>query len=174
MKGDDESAPVALARATVEQYVRHRTTPTPEPFDDPDLPPRAGAFVTLHENGELRGCIGTIAPTQPTLAEEIVHNAVQACSADPRFPPVGEHELDDLDIKVDVLHEPEPVGSLDDLDPRVVRRDRHERTTAAACCCPTSRASTRRSEQVAIAMRKGGIASGEPIRLERFKVDRHA
>lgn len=172
MKGDVESAPVGLARATVEQYVRHRTTPAPEAFEDPDLPPRAGAFVTLHQDGQLRGCIGTIGPTQPTLAAEIVHNAVQSCSADPRFPPVGEHELDGLNVKVDVLHEPEPVGSFEELDPRVFGVI----VTSGYCrglLLPDLEGVDTAKEQVAIAMRKGSIAPGDPIKLERFKVDRY-
>ena len=55
---------------------------------------------------------------QGTLAEEIVDNAIEAAVHDPRFPPLTADELDDLDIKVDVLHEPERVSSLDELDPR--------------------------------------------------------
>jgi AmmeMemoRadiSam system protein A len=79
---------------------------------------RAGAFVTLHRHGELRGCIGTIQPTQANLAEEVIANAIAAASRDPRFPPVKRHELADLDVKVDVLTEPEPVDSVEDLDPK--------------------------------------------------------
>jgi AmmeMemoRadiSam system protein A len=173
MKGHDASAPVKLARGTIEQYVRHGITPEPEPFDDPQLPERAGAFVSLHLRGELRGCIGTIAPTQPTLAGEIVHNAVQAATADPRFPPVTDGELDDLEIKVDVLHAPERVHSLAELDPRVygvittcgMRRGLLLPDLEGVDTC---------EQQVAIAMSKGGIDGGESISLERFKVDRYA
>ena len=39
---------------------------------------RAGAFVSIHKHGQLRGCIGTIAPTRESLAEEIIHNAISA------------------------------------------------------------------------------------------------
>jgi MEMO1 family protein len=171
-KGDEESAPVALARRTLEQYVRHGTTPTPPPFDDPDLPARAGAFVSLHEDGMLRGCIGTIGPTQATLAEEIAHNAIQAATADPRFPPVAEHELDALDIKVDVLHEPERVESLGELDPRsygVITTCGWRR----GLLLPDLDGVDTCEQQVAIAMSKGGISAGEPISLDRFKVDRY-
>ncbi len=57
-------------------------------------------------------------PTQPTLAEEIVHNAIQAATADPRFPPLRADELADLDISVDVLQPAEP-AAIEDLDPRI-------------------------------------------------------
>jgi AmmeMemoRadiSam system protein A len=172
-KGDDASEPVRLARATIEQYVRHGTTPEAHPFDDPALPERAGAFVSLHIHDMLRGCIGTIAPTQPTLAAEIVHNAVQAATADPRFPPVAEHELDGLEIKVDVLQAPEQVGSMADLDPRVYGVI----TTCGwrrGLLLPDLEGVDTCEQQVAIAMSKGGIGPDEPISLERFKVDRYA
>ncbi len=171
-KGDEESAPVALARATIKQYVMEGTAPDPPPFDGPALPPRAGAFVSLHINGMLRGCIGTIGPTQPTLAQEIVHNAVQAATADPRFPKVESGELDDLEIKIDVLHPAESIDSLEDLDPKVYGVI----TTCGwrrGLLLPDLEGVDTCEEQVAIAMTKAGIAIGEPVSLERFKVDRY-
>ena len=45
---------------------------------------RSGAFVSIHKNSELRGCIGTISPTCENLAQEIIYCAVEACSADPK------------------------------------------------------------------------------------------
>jgi AmmeMemoRadiSam system protein A len=172
-KGDAESAPVALARATIEQYVAEGTTPTAPHLDDTALPARAGAFVSLHAHGALRGCIGTIGATRGTLAEEIVHNAVQAATADPRFPPVSAQEVDDLDITVDVLHPAERVESLADLDPKVYGVI----TTCGwrrGLLLPDLEGVDTCEEQVAIAMSKAGIAGGEPIDLERFKVDRYA
>jgi AmmeMemoRadiSam system protein A len=172
-KGNDASEPVRLARATIEQYVREGTTPEPVPFTDPALPARAGAFVSLHIHDMLRGCIGTIAPTQSTLAAEIVHNAVQAATADPRFPRLAEHELDDLDIKVDVLHAPESVDSLASLDPKVYGVI----TTCGwrrGLLLPDLEGVDTCEEQVAIAMSKGSIRPDETISLERFKVDRYA
>ena len=109
---------VALARASVEGFVR-----TGNPIAVPDgLPPelsdkRAGVFVSLHEHGELRGCIGTISPVTGSTAAEIVRNGVAAASEDPRFPPVRPDELDALSYSVDVLFTPMPVESIDQLDP---------------------------------------------------------
>jgi MEMO1 family protein len=171
-RGDTESEPVRLARRTIEQYVRRGTTPKASPFEDPWLPPRAGAFVSLHLGGMLRGCIGTIGPTHSTLAEEIVHNAVQASTADPRFPRVRPDELADLEIKVDVLHPAEPIDSLADLDPKVYGVI----TTCGwrrGLLLPDLEGVDTCEDQVAIAMGKAGIESGETIALERFKVDRY-
>jgi AmmeMemoRadiSam system protein A len=79
---------------------------------------RAGAFVTIHRHGQLRGCIGTIQATRDNLAEEVIENAIAAASRDPRFPPLQPDELEGLDVKVDVLGEPEPVEGIEALDPR--------------------------------------------------------
>lgn len=170
MPGDEESPPVALARRAIETYVRTRRVIDPEPAEGL-LATQAGAFVSLHRNHELRGCIGTVAPTAPTLAQEIVHNAIQAATADPRFPPLSPDELDDLEISVDVLHEPEPC-SFDDLDPKqygvIVSADWRR-----GLLLPDLEGVDTPEQQVAIAMRKAGIAPGERVRLERFRVDRY-
>lgn len=171
-KGGDASEIVGLARRTIEQYVREHTMPETPPFSDPTLPERAGAFVSLHAGGMLRGCIGTIVPTQPTLADEVVHNAIQAATADPRFPAVAEGELDDLEIKVDVLHPPEMIGSMEELDPKcygVITTCGWRR----GLLLPDLEGVDTCEQQVAIAMSKAGIRDGETISLERFKVDRY-
>jgi len=172
LPGADRSEPVRLARATIESFVRDGVTPEPEPLGDAALPGRAGAFVSLHTAAGLRGCIGTIAPTQASLAAEIVHNAVAAASQDPRFPPVRADELRDLEITVDVLEAPEPVSSLEELDPKVYGVI----TTCGwkrGLLLPDLEGVDTCEDQVAIAMSKGGIRPDEAISLERFKVVRH-
>lgn len=170
-KGSDESAIVALARRTIESYVRDGHMPDSPVLDDPALPARAGAFVSIHERGALRGCIGTICATQPTLAEEVAHNAIEAATRDPRFPAITPAELDDLEIKVDVLHDAEVCG-LGDLDVKdygvIVSCDWRR-----GLLLPDLEGVDTVEEQVDIARRKAGIAPGEKAQLERFKVDRH-
>ncbi|MEL7666894.1 MAG: AmmeMemoRadiSam system protein A [Actinomycetota bacterium] len=165
-----DSAPVALARRAIAAYLRERRIITP-PAPEGLLAERHGAFVSLHRQGALRGCIGTIAPTAPTLAEEIVHNAIQAATADPRFPAMTADELEGLDISVDVLHEPEP-ATLEDLDPRVwgviVSADWRR-----GLLLPDLEGVHTVEQQVAIARQKAGIRPGERVRLERFAVDRY-
>lgn len=164
---------VALARASVEGFVR-TGKPIAIPDDLPDdlLKRRAGAFVSLHEHGELRGCIGTIEPCGASLAEEIVSNAVSACSRDPRFDPVRPDELDDLSYSVDVLFPPEDIASPDELDPArygvIVTNGRRR-----GLLLPNLEGVDSIAQQIAIARRKAGIAPGEPVRLERFEVVRH-
>lgn len=171
MKGSDTSEIVRLAREAIERYVRDGETMHPTPLVSAALPGRAGVFVSLHEGGLLRGCIGTIGPTRPTLAEEVVRNAVEAATRDPRFPPVEPAELDQLEIKVDVLHEPQP-ASMDDLDPFVygviVSADLRR-----GLLLPDLDGVDSADQQVEIARRKAGIAPHETVHLERFKVDRY-
>ena len=81
-----------------------------------ELKERAGAFVSLKKNGQLRGCIGTFAPTQPTIGDEIIYNAINAGTEDPRFRPVKPSELREIDISVDILSAPEQVSNMAELD----------------------------------------------------------
>ncbi|EAX47613.1 AMMECR1 domain protein [Thermosinus carboxydivorans Nor1] len=168
----EESAPVALARKSLEYYLQHGR-PMPEPADMPaELRGQAGVFVSLKKRGELRGCIGTFVPTQPTIAAEIIQNAISAGTGDPRFWPVELDELPELDISVDILSEPERVDSLAELDPHkygvIVRRGRR-----SGLLLPMLEGVDTVEEQVAIAMQKAGIKPGEEIELYRFTVTRY-
>ncbi len=172
MPGTDASAQTRLARKAITQYLRDGTLLDDYSGFDELRSDRAGAFVSLHRGGELRGCIGSIGPTKADLAEEIVDKAVEAAVSDPRFPAMTEDELDDLDISVDVLQAAEPVGRLDELDPKVygviVTKDWRR-----GLLLPDLEGVDTPEEQVAIAMRKAGIMPGERVSLERFKVDRY-
>ncbi len=172
LPGSEEPEIVRLARRTIEGYVASGATPTPAPLADAALPTQAGAFVSLHRGGELRGCIGTISPVAPTLAEEVVRNAVEAAVHDPRFPALSADELGDLEIKVDVLHAPEPC-TFTDLDPAtygVIVSSGFRR----GLLLPDLEGVDTPEQQVAIALRKAGIDSREDVELQRFKVDRYA
>ena len=111
---------VMLARETIESYVRANKVVNAPPEEEwaSEMKQRAGVFVSIKKRGQLRGCIGTIDPREANVAEEIIHNAISAATRDPRFPPISPEELDELDISVDVLTTPEPIESLDQLDPK--------------------------------------------------------
>lgn len=165
---------VKLARRSLETYVKtsQRLTSLPEDLPTEMTTQQAGAFVSLHKNGQLRGCIGTIAPTCENLAWEIVQNAISACSRDPRFSPVRPNELDELEYSVDVLGAPEPVDSPAALDPK---------TYGVIVSCggrrglllPDLDGVDSMEAQLSIALQKGGIRENEPYKIERFKVVRH-
>ena len=133
---------------------------------------RAGVFVSIHKEGRLRGCIGTILPVRECIAEEIIDNAISAASRDPRFDPIRPEELDKLEINVDVLSEPEKIESRAELDVK--------RYGVIVSCgsrrgllLPDLDGVDTVDEQVSIAMKKGGISPRERITLERFEVIRH-
>jgi AmmeMemoRadiSam system protein A len=114
-----ESHPlVALARQTIERFVLDDVRIGPPAELTAEMRRRAGTFVTVRRHGQLRGCIGTIQPTCDSVAEEVIQNAISAVTRDPRFPRLRREELQGLEVKVDVLGEPEPVESLDELDPK--------------------------------------------------------
>lgn len=76
---------------------------------------RAGAFVSLHRRGELRGCIGHIGD-DVTLAHVIGRCAVAAATDDPRFNPVRPEEVPDLDVELSILGSIEPVHTVEEID----------------------------------------------------------
>ena len=77
-----------------------------------NLSQERGAFVTLHKNGNLRGCIGYIVPVAP-LHETVKQMAVAAAFDDPRFPPLSEEELKDIDIEISALT---PLKKINDIN----------------------------------------------------------
>ena len=114
---ESEDAYVRLARQTIEAYVgERRQISIPKDLPEEMYESRAGVFVSLKEEGRLRGCIGTITPVQKSIAEEIIANAISASTKDPRFHPVQSDELDKLVYSVDVLGTPEAITSPDELD----------------------------------------------------------
>ncbi|MGC8969381.1 MAG: TIGR00296 family protein [Conexivisphaera sp.] len=98
---------VALARRSMETYLRERRA-IGVPDDAPErLRVSRGAFVTLrtYPEGELRGCIGRPYPAQPLL-EAVVESAIDAAVNDPRFEPMSAEEADRVTVEVSVLTEP--------------------------------------------------------------------
>jgi len=81
----------------------------------PKLKMELGAFVTLHINNELRGCIGYIIAQKP-LFETIVEAAKHAAFGDPRFPELSRDEVDKIEIEISVLSQFEPIKSYDEIE----------------------------------------------------------
>ncbi|HHW91829.1 MAG TPA: AmmeMemoRadiSam system protein A [Firmicutes bacterium] len=167
-----ESEYVKLARRSLETYVREgKRLDVPHPLP-PGMERRAGAFVSLKKHGMLRGCIGTVEPTQDNLAAEIIANAVSAGVHDPRFHPVQADELSQLTYSVDVLSPAEPIAGVEELDPYrygvIVKSGRR-----TGLLLPNLEGVTTAGEQVEIASQKAGIRPGEPVELYRFGVERY-
>lgn len=168
-----ESPIVRLARQTAEYYVNEGQVPTEWNDLPAELPEQAGVFVTVHKDGNLRGCIGTFVPTRPTLAEEVVYNAVQSVSADPRFDPVAPEELAELEYSVDLLGEPRVVTDLTGHDPKVhgIIVAKGERR---GLLLPDLDGIDTTSQQVELAKKKAGIGvDDEDVTLAEFEVTRY-
>ncbi len=163
---------VQLARKTIETYIREDKTIDPPKELTEEMKEKAGVFVSLHRKGQLRGCIGTFGPTTENVAKEIIRNAIESSTRDPRFPPLTEEELADLEISVDVLTEPEPVASEKELDPKcygcIVKGGWRR-----GLLLPDLEGVNTAEEQIAICRRKAGIGENEPVELFRFKVRRY-
>ncbi|HEX2985253.1 MAG TPA: AmmeMemoRadiSam system protein A [Caproiciproducens sp.] len=164
---------VRLARFSLETFIQEgKLAECPENLPKEITAKKAGVFVSLKKDGQLRGCIGTIEATQNSIADEIIHNAVSAGVRDPRFEPVGADELDDLVYSVDILGKAEPIGSMEELDPKrygvIVSKG-----TRSGLLLPNLSGINTPKQQVEIALEKAGIGPDEPYEMERFEVVRH-
>jgi len=155
----------------VESYIREGKLPRLGELT-PEMKERAGVFVSLHKHGQLRGCIGTFEPDKDNVAEEIMANAINSSTRDPRFPPVTASELDDLEYSVDILTKPEPVTDISELDYKkygvIVESD-----WKRGLLLPDLEGVDSVEEQIAICRLKAGILANEPVKLYRFQVRRY-
>lgn len=114
----DKRVLLGIARTTIERLLRREAT-TPEGHSEPTLNSDRGCFVTIHQHGHLRGCIGNFQPRQP-LYKSIVEMAIAAASKDPRFPPLQRADLASISLEISVLTPLEKITSVDEI---VVGRD---------------------------------------------------
>ncbi len=165
---------VKLARETIESYIRDGKKPSlPSGLPDDITARKAGVFVSIHKEGRLRGCIGTISSVYDCIGNEIIENAISASTRDPRFDPIRVHELPMLEINVDVLSDAEDIKSKDELDVKkygVIVTKGYKR----GLLLPNLDGVDTVDEQVAIALRKAGLSENEKgYSLQRFEVVRH-
>jgi len=166
---------VELAKKAVEEFVEHgRRLPVPENILLEFLKP-AAVFVCLKKSGQLRGCIGTLTPKQSSVADEVIENAINACSKDRRFPAVEPEELREISYTVDILEPSEPVAGPEDLDPKrfgvIVTKG-----NARGLLLPDIEGVDTAEEQLAIAKSKAGIDTSDTdveVEVHRFSVRRY-
>lgn len=164
---------VRLARESLEYHIKTGgTIKIPDNLPNVMLKEKAGVFVSIKKHNQLRGCIGTIEGVYGSIAEEIIHNAISSGTNDPRFYPVDEDELDDLEYSVDVLGKAEPIESKSQLDPKrygvIVRTG-----SRSGLLLPNLEGVDTVDNQVNIALDKAGIGKNEKYSMERFEVIRH-
>lgn len=178
---------VKLAKETIEEYVRNKKIiEAPANLPAEFYSQRAGVFVTIYKMEEirglprshakrvLRGCIGTYLPTKNNIAEEIVSNAIAACSRDHRFAPVAEEELSKLSFEVSILDEPELLKDLKNHDPK--RHGIIVKCADGRCglLLPDLEGVDTTEQQIEISCQKGGINPRcDHFELYQFTVDKH-
>lgn len=162
---------VKLAKDTIENYIRQGNIIRPENLSD-DMKEQAGVFVSIKKHGNLRGCIGTFEPTQANIAEEIIYNAINSATQDPRFPRINESELDELEYSVDILTLPKPVTDTSKLNAK-----KHgiivQRGWQRGLLLPDLEGVDTLNQQVEICRMKAGIPPDEPVELFSFEVRRY-
>ncbi len=112
--GEDKKYMEKLAKETVETFVKEGKKLFVENPPE-NLKKKLACFVTIKDNIDLRGCIGTIEPVG-NLFDSIIDNAISASSRDYRFEPITENELPDLNYEVSVLTEPEDLKYKNEND----------------------------------------------------------
>jgi len=105
---------LAMARGALEAYLEDGSTAAYE-TDDAALTRRSAAFVTLRQNGELRGCIGTTHADLP-LYQVVRETALAAATQDPRFRPLAADELADVTVEISVLSPFRRVTDVDQIE----------------------------------------------------------
>jgi AmmeMemoRadiSam system protein A len=162
---------VLLARQTINSYLQEGTIIPPPKELSPEMKEKAGVFVSLHRRNMLRGCIGTFSPTTDNVAQEVIRNAIEAATGDPRFKPMTAAELDGLEISVDVLTAPVPVKSEQELDAKkygVIVKAGAKR----GLLLPDLDGVETPAQQIEICRQKAWIGPDEPIELFKFEVRR--
>lgn len=163
---------VELAKKSIESYVRESRIIEPPEILSPEMHEKAGVFVCIKKHGQLKGCIGTITPTQMNVAMEIIKNAVASATQDPRFDPVRKDELQDLEYSVDVLTHPQEIKDLSELDPKkygVIVASGGRR----GVLLPDLEGVNTVEEQLRITKMKAGILPDEEIEIYKFEVKRY-
>lgn len=166
---------VKLSRKAVETFVLEgKMIEALKQTDRAFLKQRAGVFVTIEKNNQLRGCLGTYLPTEKNIAEEVIHNAVGAATEDWRFGPITKEELPHLKYKVYILGQPETVQDLADLNPKkygiLIKND----SGKSGLLLPGIEEIKSPERQLAVVCQKAGISpSQEKFVLYRFTVQKY-
>ncbi len=112
---EDKKKLIHIARETIENYIRYNKVPEIDMTGfSPTLKTPTGAFVTLHKEGALRGCIGNFNPDKP-LYYVVQDMAISASTQDYRFSKVKVSELKKIDIEISVLTPMEKINSIDEI-----------------------------------------------------------
>ena len=147
--------------------------PCPSPISS-SMEDQAGVFVSIKikKNHKLRGCIGTVTPSQDNLAKEIIRNAVNAATRDPRFKAITREELGELLFSVDVLTPLEAIDGPDQLNPQryglSIRSGNQQ-----GILLPDLKGVDTTKKQIEICLKKASISKNSRYQMYRFEVERY-
>ena len=165
---------IKLAIESVRYYLlKKKLLPCPSPLSS-TMECQSGVFVSIKikKNNNLRGCIGTIEPSQDNLAKEIIKNAVSAATRDPRFEPIKIEELNKLSFSVDILTPLEPIDTTEKLDPRrygLSIKDNGKQ----GILLPDLEGIDTPEKQIDICLKKATIPKSSRYQMYRFEVKRY-
>lgn len=165
---------VSLAKQAVETYIKKREIISPpDDFPSKFLKKKAGVFITIEKNGELRGCVGTYLPSKNNIAEEIISNAAGAANEDYRFSPIQKKEIPYLSYTVYILSKLKKVFSTKSLNPKkygvIVKSG-----LKTGLLLPFLKGIDTAEKQISIACQKAAInLKKEQIEIWRFKTEKH-
>ena len=165
---------VKLAVQAVHHFLSEgKPMPCPSPVPD-GMNDQSGVYESIKKkkSNELRGSIGPDPPNQNKLAEEIIQNAVNAATRDPRFKPITIEELDQLLFSVDILTPLEPVNEPEQLNPKqhglsITYEGRQ------GILLPNLEGIDTIEKQIDLCLKKGNIPKDAPFQMYRFEVERY-
>ncbi len=179
---------INLAKQSIENYIKTGAIiKLPKDLPKEFYNRKAGVFVTIKKDNELRGCIGTFLPTRKNIGEEIISNAISAATQDYRFSLIGQNELPELDYEVSILSEPEQIEMTENptefseekfrqagLDPKKYGIIVKTNNGRSGLLLPDLEGVNSVEKQISIACQKAGINYGmDKIILYRFTVEKH-
>jgi AmmeMemoRadiSam system protein A len=164
-----------LAKQAVEKYIREGEILNISKKMPAEFKKKAGVFVTIFNQGKLRGCIGTYLPTKANLAQEIIDNAISAASHDWRFEPITKRELSQLSYEISVLEKPILVKNIKELNSKkfgiIVKGQTSNRS---ALLLPDLKGINTVEKQLTACLQKAGIDSEmESISIFRFQTKKY-
>jgi AmmeMemoRadiSam system protein A len=178
---------VLLAKKATENYVKEGKIIEPaKDLPEKFLIKKAGTFVTIEKNGNLRGaprgerkralrgCIGTYLPTKENIAQEIIYNAIAAASEDYRFGPIQPEELPFLSYTVYILGKPKSIKNIKELNPKkygIIVKSGNK----SGLLLPDLEGINTAEQQISIACAKAGIdPQNEKITIYKFTTEKYA
>ena len=168
---------IALAKKTVETYIKTGKIIRAEDNSIKGFSnKKAGVFITIEKNKDLRGCIGTYLPTRDNIIEEVIQNAITAATEDYRFGPIQKHELPFLSYTVSILEKPELIKNKKELNPKeygiIIKT--LDYPLKSALLLPDLDGVDTVEQQISITCQKGNInPSKEKTIIYKFKVKKY-